>query len=154
MKHLSVTLLLLFSCFQVIADVTVPTLTVEHAWIREAPPSARVLAGYMTLVNTTEKSIQVTRVSSPDFAAAELHRTVVEDGVARMVPIDQLDIPAHDRRVLEPGGLHLMLIEPHQPLSDGDSVTLDIQYGDDSCIRISAPVLRKTGTGGAHHHHH
>ena len=152
MKRLSVILILLFSCCLVVADDTVPALRVEHAWVREAPPSARVLAGYMTLVNASEKSVQITRVTSPDFASVELHRTVVEDGVARMLPIEQLDVPARGRQVLEPGGMHLMLINPHQPHRDGDSVILDIQHSDGNAIRISAPVLRKTG--GAHHHHH
>jgi copper(I)-binding protein len=153
-NRLAASLILFLSCCQVLADDSITGLTVENARIREAPPTAAVLAGYMTLINTSGKSIRVTGVSSPDFAAAELHRTVVEDGVARMTPVEQLEVPAHERRVLEPGGLHLMLINPHQPLSDGDSVTLDLEDSAGGCLRISAPVQRMTGAGAAHHHHH
>jgi len=39
---------LLLSC-SLSAD---PVIEVQQAWIREAPPASRVLAGYMPIINT------------------------------------------------------------------------------------------------------
>jgi periplasmic copper chaperone A len=128
-------------------------LQVSEPWIREAPPTSRVLAGYLTLVNTSDNIITVTAISSPDFENAEIHRTVIEDGVARMLPVKQLEVPANGQLALEPGGHHLMLFDPRRPLTEGETVTLVIQRNNGEQITTSAPVIRKTGEDHSHHHH-
>lgn len=128
------------------------TFTVVEPWIREAPPTARVMAGYLVLSNAGDTPVTVTSISSPDFEAAEIHRTVVKEGVARMLPVTQLDIPANSQLKLEPGGLHLMLFEPQRPLLEGATVTLIIHRSNGSKITATAPVIRKTGVDHSHHH--
>lgn len=142
-------LLLLLGPSLVTADAT---LVVNAAWIREAPPAASVMAGYMTLVNAGDTPLIVTSISSPDFNDAEIHRTVVEDGVARMLPVSQLEIPANNPVRLEPGGLHLMLFEPQRPLPAGETVTLIIHRSNDNQVTATAKVVRKTGEDHSHHH--
>lgn len=129
-------------------------LHVGDPWVREAPPSASVLAAYMTLHNPGPTPVEITSISSPDFARGELHRTVVEDGVARMLPVGQLVIPASDQATLEPGGMHLMLYEPRRVLRAGDSVTLIIEGSDDLLLTFPAAVKRDGSDTGHHHHHH
>jgi hypothetical protein len=128
-------------------------LEVDEPWIREAPPAARIMAGYMTMVNTGDTAVTVTSISSPDFENAEIHRTVVEEGVARMLPVRQLEIPASSRLKLEPGGLHLMLFDPQRPLQEGETVTLTFHGSPGDDVTVTAPVLRKTGEDHSHHHH-
>jgi len=130
-----------------------PTMDVTDGWVREAPPTSRVLAGYMQISNLTDADLTVTGITSPDFDSAELHRTVVEEGVARMLPVPELTIPAAGSVLLEPGGLHLMLFDPVRPLLQGDSVTLVVHRSDDICVTLSVPVLRSTGDESVHHHH-
>jgi copper(I)-binding protein len=141
--------------FMVIAGSTLaaPTMDVIDGWVREAPPTSRVLAAYMRIINLTEGDLTVTGITSPDFEAADLHRTIVEDGVARMLPVPELTIPAGGSITLEPGGLHLMLFDPVRPLQQGDSVTLVLHRSDDICITLSVPVLRGTGAEHVHHQH-
>lgn len=128
-------------------------LEVNEPWIREAPPTASVMAGYMTMVNSGDTAVTVTSISSPDFENAEIHRTVVEAGVARMLPVRQLEIPANSRLKFEPGGLHLMLFDPQRPLLEGETVTLIIHGSHSGDVTVTAPVLRKTGEDHSHHHH-
>ena len=129
------------------------TFTIGAPWIREAPPTATVMAGYMTLINAGDTPVIVTSISSPDFKTAKIHQTVVEAGVARMLPVPQLDIPANSQLKLEPGGLHLMLFGPQRPLLEGASVTLTIHRSDGNKVTVTAPVIRKTGEDHSHHHH-
>ena len=144
------TLLLLIGSSLSMADAT---LTISEPWIREAPPTVRVMAGYMAMVNTGNTTVTVTSISSPDFERAEVHRTVVEAGIARMLPVKQLDIPANSQLKLEPGGLHLMLFNPQRPLPEGATVTLIIHRSNGSKLTATAPVIRKTGEDHSHHHH-
>jgi len=129
------------------------TMEVSDAWVREAPPVSRVLAAYMQIRNLTGADFTIVEVSSPDFASAQLHRTVLEDGIARMLPVDQLTVPAGGSVAMEPGGLHLMLYEPSRPLPQGDSVTLILHRSDGICYTLPAPVRAGTGDEHLHQHH-
>ena len=128
-------------------------LQVSEPWVREAPPTSRVLAGYLTLVNTGNNTVTVTAISSPDFKNAEIHRTVIEAGVARMLPVKQLEVPAGGQLMLEPGGHHLMLFDPLRTLTAGETVTLIIHMNNGNQLSATAPVIRKTGEDHSHHHH-
>ena len=87
-------------------------LQVTGPWIREAPPGASVLAGYLTLSNTTDTALVIESISSPAFEAVEIHRSWVEDGIARMQAVPGLTIPAAGSFSLAPGGYDLMLLRP------------------------------------------
>ncbi len=153
MKQTSIALLTLL--YSLIASADSP-LEVTDPWIREAPPGAGVLAAYMAITNRGVDSVTITAITSPDFERIELHRTLVEDGVARMVPVGSVQIAAAERLTLEPGGMHLMLYHPKRPLRTGDSAVFDIQQSDEARIRIHVPVV-KAGVdddAGHHHHHH
>lgn len=156
-KRLSVLTITLAAALGMLATASAAAeLDISLPWVREAPPNARVMAGYMNIRNSGSTAVHIITVSSPGFTRAELHRTVVEEGVARMEPVEQLEIAAGTSVSLEPGGLHLMLIEPEQALQEGDSVTLVLHRADGMCMTVQAPVQRNTSAGEAHpqHHHH
>lgn len=123
------------------------TLQINDAWIREAPPTASVHAAYMTLVNSGTEAVLIDSVSSPDFAGAEVHRSWIEDGVARMQPVSKLEVPANGALALEPGSYHLMLFNAKRPLLAGDSVTLLLHLANGNPVVVTAPVRRSTGSG-------
>lgn len=118
-------------------------LRISNAWIREAPPGSHVLAGYLSIENAGTAAVTISGISGDDFSSIEIHRTVIEDGMARMLSIGQLDIPAGDSFVLEPGGYHLMLFNPGRALTTGDSVELLLHVKNGPCLPVNAPVLRK-----------
>jgi len=128
------------------------TLKITRPWVREAPPSARVLAAYMSIENTGGTRITIIGISSPDFESAELHRTVVNDDVARMLHIRQLDVPANGTVNLAPGGIHLMLFGPKRMLTAGDTVTLTVQPINGTSLTVSAPVVRQYDDSFPHQH--
>ncbi len=117
-------------------------LRISNAWIREAPPGTGVLAGYLSIENEGKAAVTISGISSDDFSAIEIHRTVIENGVARMLSIGQIDIPAGDSFVLEPGGYHLMLFKPARTLASGDRVELLLHVSNGPCLAVTAPVLR------------
>ncbi len=149
-KHALITVILLAATSLAGAD---SGLQVSEPWVREAPPTSRVLAAYLTLVNTDDNTVTVTAISSPDFKNAEIHRTVIEAGVARMLPVKQLEVPAGGQLMLEPGGHHLMLFDPLRTLTAGETVTLIIHMNNGKQLSATAPVIRKTGEDHSHHHH-
>lgn len=118
---------------------------VNDAWVRQGPPAAKVLAAYMTLTNPGAQAVVISGASSPQFERVEIHRTEVIDGVARMIPQQQLKLPPAGSVMLEPGGLHLMLIDAKQPLAEGDTVRIDLRLDADTRMAVEAPVRPDAG---------
>lgn len=106
------------------AAAVATTLSARDGWIREAPPGASALAGYVILSNAGSAPARCDSVSGPDFGAAELHRTVVENDVSHMLRDQAVDIPPEGSAQLAPGGLHVMLFRPARALHAGDTTTL------------------------------
>lgn len=126
-------------------------LTAHQAWVREAPPMARMLAGYVTLKNSTGHPMKITGAESPAFASVEMHRSIIKNGVAHMIKQDHVTIPANGKFSFEPGGYHLMLMQPKHALKAGDSVKMTLRLDDGRTLSFDMPV-RKAGAGeGAMH---
>lgn len=115
-------------------------LEVTDAWVRQGPPTAQVLAAYMKLKNPGAQTIVLSGASSPQFERIEMHRTEVVDGIARMLPQEHLKIPPGGEAVLQPGGLHLMLINAKQPLTEGAKVRIDLHLDAATRMAIEVPV--------------
>ncbi len=125
---------------------------IDNAWIREAPPVVKVLAGFMSISNPADKTVVLTSAESPLFEKIELHRSILENGMARMERQKQVEIPAGGKLELSPGGLHLMLVNPKQPLKAGDTVEIIVKFEQ----RKSSPVVFtvRSADNVEHHHHH
>ena len=128
MKTLA-SLLALLAASAAFAGGACPGLVVEDAWIREAPPGAMMTAGYARLRNTGKAALTIDGASSEVFGSVELHHTVVEDGLFKMRPGTAFTLPPGERGAFEPGGWHLMLMDPTRPLKSGDRVPLELQCG-------------------------
>lgn len=124
---------------------------IRDAWVRQPPPGANA-AGYLTLHNPGAKAVAVVGARSPVSDQVELHRTVVEDGVARMRPVERLEVPAGGEIVLAPRGLHLMLLEP-KALQPGDRVQLTLELEDGETVSTEAEVRKQSPDAGHHGHH-
>ena len=120
-----------------------PDIQIENAWVREAPPSARMLAAYMTLNNSAAQDQVLVEVQSPAFSHVMLHKSEIVDGVARMIHMDEVVIPAGASVQLQPGGLHLMMPAPDARLSAGDRVGFVLIFADDSRVEVEADVRKK-----------
>lgn len=119
-------------------------LTVREAWVREGPPTAKVLAGYLTIENSSEQKQVITGAQSTAFEQVEMHRTEHHhEGHVRMISQDQLEIPAGGRLVLEPGGNHLMLMGAKQVLRAGDVVDIILKLKDGHHLTVKATVKKE-----------
>lgn len=115
-------------------------LSVRDAWLRALPDGATSTAAYMTIENRSREPHRVRGFSSPQFARAELHETRMEDGMARMRPVETLELGAGERVALEPGGMHVMLYDPVSPLAQDARVTLRLELDDGWIYEVEAGV--------------
>ena len=120
---------------------------ITDPWIRAAPPTATVLAGYLTISNHGDEPAVVVAVETPLAVRVELHTTVVENDVARMRRLERLEIAPGETVTLAPGGLHLMLLRPERVPAAGERVALRITLADGRSLEIEAEVRAPRGAG-------
>ncbi len=119
-------------------------LSVKDAWVRLPPPGAEIVGAYLTL--EAKQNMTLIGVKSPAAESVEMHTMSMNNGVMRMRQVPSIALQAGKPVKLEPGGLHLMLIKPKQPLKAGDIVQIDLSLsssqGKSETIRVPA-VVRK-----------
>jgi len=116
-----------------------PQLKVTEARSRSATAGANGVI-YFTLVNEGGSPDTLLTVET-DVAIAELHESQVdEQGVMRMRPLANVEIPAGDSVSLEPGGKHVMLINLKRDLTPGDKISLTLNFQQSAPMTIEAEV--------------
>jgi len=102
-------------------------------------PGART-AVYLTIRNHGAEADRLLRVESPVAAAAEIHRTEVEEGIARMRPIESVTVPARGAAQMRPGADHVMLLGLAERLAPGDRVPLLLVFEKAGELALEAEV--------------
>lgn len=115
-------------------------LGVTDAWIRLAPPGTGMVAGYATLSNSGDEPVTVLTVQSDAFRMASLHETIDDKGVSKMREIHRLVVAPGATVTLEPGGKHLMLMQPRHDIVAGDKVEVMFLLGDGTRVETHFDV--------------
>ena len=124
-------------------------VVIESPWIREAPPTAKALAGYMKIRNHSSQKTLVS-AESDDFQSVMLHQTVTKDGMAMMIHRQRIELPKGIELIFEPGGYHLMLLRPKRPLRLGDQVAIDLLFSDGTRQTVEFTVSRSNDNSEEH----
>ncbi|MEM6464569.1 MAG: copper chaperone PCu(A)C, partial [Pseudomonadota bacterium] len=84
----------------------------------------------------------------------EIHDMVVENDVMKMREIEGgLEIPAGGEVTLERGGLHVMFMQLQEPMKEGETRTVTLEFENAGAVEFDVPVKRVEG-GGHHEHGH
>lgn len=144
------------------SDAGASGVEVTDAWARTSPAAATAGAAYFSI--TAENDTSIVSASVPDDVAGtvEIHETVpVEDsemsddmatdedhdmegmdgmGAMTMQQLDVLELPAGETVTLEPGGLHIMLLDLPDPLEAGETFDLTLTADDNSTVVVTVEV--------------
>ena len=103
-------------------------LTVTSAWARATPPGAGMGAIYLHIENGSTKSDRLLKLKTAVAASAGVHRTVIEEGIARMREVAVLHVAPGEKVEFAPGGLHVMLMGLKKPLVAGKTFELELVF--------------------------
>jgi len=152
MHHLFFRTLLLFMLFIPVLNAE-QAIQVKNAWIREAPPTIRTHAGYLTIINNKSENIQLINIISEYFERIEIHHSRMEDGIAKMIEHETIEIPAQSEFIFSPGNYHLMLLNNKNRLKPGDKISLQLIFSDGTIFPIILEV-KHIDLSNQHDHHH
>ena len=140
------TLLLCSAPFAHAQGVTSGDLEIVHPAIPAPPAGARSAAGYLEIVNQGSTPDRLLGVETGGAKRAMLHTTdLADDGVARMVHLDAIDIPADGTVTLAPGGVHIMLMGLTGALSEGALVPATLIFEKAGRVEIEFSVDAPVG---------
>ncbi|HET6521858.1 MAG TPA: copper chaperone PCu(A)C [Geminicoccaceae bacterium] len=125
-------------------------LVIADAYARATLGRATNTAAYLTIEATGDRPDRLVGAASPAARAVELHAHVMDGGVARMRPVDAIEIDPGAPVVLQPGGLHLMVIGLGEPLAEGATLPLTLTFERNGEITLELPVRGVTPGGTGH----
>lgn len=103
-------------------------LTVTDAWSRTTPPGIPMGVVYLSINNATAKSDRLLKLKASVGSSAQVHRTEIIEGVARMREVSVLHVGVGERVEFAPGGMHVMLMGLKKPLVEGQKFDLELLF--------------------------
>lgn len=123
-------------------------VVIENAWSRASIGTSRPGAAYMEIRNTGDEPVTVIGLRTDLAMMPEIHLTSTnEQGVSSMSPAGNLTISPDQSIMLEPGGLHAMLMKLKRPMVEDESFYLTVLLADGSEIETEVQILSIASRG-------
>jgi len=130
-------------------------IEITHPYATPSPAGAPNGAAYIaTLENTGQQPDRLLRASSPIAQRTEIHTMSMDGGVMRMREVGEIALAPGAALKMRPGeGYHFMLMGLKQPLKEGDSfpMTLEFERGGKTEVKVVVQVP-KAGAMAEHKH--
>jgi hypothetical protein len=131
---------------------TIGSIEIGHPYAFATAPGAGTGAGYLEVTNTGAEPDRLLEVRA-DFPDVQLHVTKVDDaGVARMVEVEGIEIPAGATVTLAPRGLHIMFIGLTDPLAEGAAIPATLVFEKAGEIAVEFAVEPRGADAGQDDH--
>lgn len=125
-----------------VGSVLAQPVQVSNAWVRTTVAGQQSTGAFMAL--TAPSAMKLVGVSTPAAGIAEVHEMKMDGDIMRMREIVQLELPAGQTVKLQPGGLHVMLMDLKQPFAKNTSVPFTLHFKDakgvDSQLNLNLPA--------------
>ena len=123
-------------------EMATPEATAEMGGMGDMHASVDVSAAYMQITNNSGADDVLVAASSPAAGLVEIHEMIMENDIMQMRPIEGgIPIAAGATASLEPGGLHIMLMELQMPLVEGTAIPITLTFASGAELTIAVPVI-------------
>lgn len=131
------------SCTALSANVS-DSIEITGGYVRAVPASQQISAAFMQIDNQDLSAHEVITATSSFAKTVELHTHTHDNGMMKMRQIPKIELPAGGSALLQPGGLHIMLIGLTKPLVPDAEVDLRVSFEDGSSKDLTLPVKAMT----------
>jgi len=153
-KYRSFRALVLTICLSIVAQVqaqtsTASSVSVEHPWARATAGGAKTAVVYVTLINRRETADRLIGASTPVAEKVQFHQEIDDKGIMRMRQQAAVDIGPGGTFTFKPGGAHMMMVGLRQPLKEGQTFSLTLEFEKGGKVEVQVPIA-KPGAMGDH----
>lgn len=128
-------------------DVRRGDVVIEKAWARASAGRTATGVVYLRLSNLGATPEQLIAVATPVAVEAAVHETTREHGMMSMRPVKSVELPAKQVVLLEPGGLHIMLMHLSSPLVEGEMFPMTLTFRRAGTMAIQVEVRSVAAMG-------
>lgn len=132
---------------------TADKLMVMNSWVRAAPPTAKVQAGFFNLMNHNKEAINLVAVEAQGFGYGELHLSSMRDGMMVMEKQEKITINGNSTLTFKPGSYHIMLLQPEKIVAPGELVNVTFTLANGEKFSAKMPVKRDNSKMGMKMNH-
>jgi periplasmic copper chaperone A len=122
------------------ADYRAGDMVVAQPWSRPTPPVATVGVAYFSMTNVGPKADSLIAISSPIARKVEIHESRTVQGMVQMRAVASVECPPGATVKIEPGGLHVMLLDLSRPLAAGTEFPLSLRFRDAGVLTVQVRV--------------
>lgn len=117
-----------------------PKIVLKNLWIQPTPPGVKTTMMGGVILNEGDEEDYLIGARSEVAKAVEIHKTVMENQIAKMVKQDRVKIPPKGKVHFKHHGYHIMLIGLKRPLKEGDKVKVTLIFEKSGEITVVVPV--------------
>ena len=135
--------LLFLGLLFLIPHSVISEIVIKNAWVRAAPTGSKTMAAYMLIDNQGLITMSSSKIIANGFEKAEVHKSFIDNNIAQMRKLENISINGKESLTLEPGGLHLMLINPEKVPKKNSKVEILMFFENENnaeVVRIEAEV--------------
>jgi copper(I)-binding protein len=130
------------------------SIVIDQPWARATPAGADVGAGYMTITNSGNQPDRLIGGALPQAGTFQVHEMKMEDGVMKMREVPGgLEIKPGQKIELKPGGYHVMFMDLHSPLKQGETLKGQLRFEKAGTVDVDYKVEAVGAQGPAQHGH-
>lgn len=131
-------------------------MMVSNAWARFSVTGMTASGVFLDIHNQGKQNDTLIAVSTPAAGHSEIHESSEHNGMMHMQPLpDGLPLPAQQTTHLQPGSMHIMLMDLKQPLKPGTTIPLKLVFKHSQPLTITVPVKTSNNpdhTAESHNH--
>jgi copper(I)-binding protein len=121
-------------------DYKAGSLAISGLWSRATPKGALMGVGYMAIKNNGTTSDRLIGGSVDVADHFELHVTTIENGIAGMRELSDIEIKPGQTIEFKPGGSHVMFVDLKRPLSKGEHISGTLVFERAGKVQIEYSV--------------
>jgi copper(I)-binding protein len=130
------------------------SLEINNPWSRATPKGAQTAIGYMTIKNNGTTPDRLTGGSIDVADRFQLHAMTMENGIAKMRELSDIEIKPGQTIEFKPGGSHVMFVNLKRPLSKGDHINGTLVFERAGRVQIEYSVEGIGDQRGPHEMEH
>ncbi|SMH61446.1 copper chaperone PCu(A)C [Azospirillum agricola] len=115
-------------------------ITVERAWARATTPGAKTGAAYLVIRNDAAQPERILSLAAPVAGHVMAHETRRQGDVLTMQEVPAPAVPAGGALRMEPGGMHVMLMELKGGLKPGQKFPLTVTFERSGAVQVPVTV--------------
>ena len=135
-------LFFILNCVSFAHDYSKDNINIDHPIIKVVNPDSKVGAGYMKIINTSNKEIKLSSLEASIAKTQEIHEVILENDIYRMRPINtEILIKPNDTLEFKPKSYHFMFFNFNRKLKANEMLEAKLIFDKGLVIPIKFKVI-------------